>query len=123
VVLDDLTQASGINSQEQLSELEQIYLHEIKKYWLNNGVMIHNPDTVYIGEEVVIEPDVTIEAHTTIKGKCTLENGCHIGTCCYLENADVGKEALLKGYNIIINTNIQDTEIIHWNENIMEETP
>jgi len=123
VILSDLTQASGINSQEQLAELELVYLKEIKTHWLNNGVMIHNPDTVYIGEEVIIEPDVTIEAHTTIKGKCTLENGCHIGTNCYIENSDIGKEAMLKGYNVVISTSVHDTEIIPWNENILEETP
>lgn len=122
VILEDLAQASGINSQEQLTELETIYLKEIKTHWLNNGVMIHNPDSVYIGEDVVIEPDVTIESHSTIKGKCNLDRGCHIGTHSYLENSDVGREALLQGYNIIINASIHDTEVVPWNERIFEET-
>ncbi len=122
VILEDLAQASGINSQEQLTELETIYLNGIKNFWLNNGVMIHNPDSVYIGEDVVIEPDVTIEAHCTIKGKCNLDKGCHVGTHCYLENSNIGREALLKGYNIIINASVHSTEIVPWNERIFEET-
>jgi len=122
VILDDLAQASGINSQEQLTALEKVYFDEIKTHWLNNGVMIHNPDTVNIGEEVIIEPDVTIEAHTTIKGKSTLEKGCHIGTHCYLENANIGSEAILKGYNIVIDASIPMFEIIPWNEKVLEET-
>lgn len=122
VVLDDLAQASGINSQEQLTELEMVYLSDIKNHWLNNGVMIHNPDTVFIGEDVIIEPDVTIEAHTTIKGKSNLDKGCHIGTHCFLDNANIGREAMLKGYNIIINANVHDTEIIPWCEKVFEET-
>lgn len=122
VVLEDLAQASGINSQEQLAELESVYLKGIKSHWLNNGVMIHNPDTVFIGEEVEIEPDVTIEAHSTIKGKCYLERGCFIGSHSYLHNADIGKETILQGYNIIIDANVHDTEIIPWGEKILEDS-
>lgn len=122
VILDDLAQASGINSQEQLADLEKVYLDKIKTHWLNNGVMIHNPDSVYIGEDVEIEPDVTIEAHSTIKGKCYLEYGCHIGPHCYLEHSDIGKETILQGYNIVINANAHDAEIIPWGEKILEET-
>ncbi|MFO7660029.1 MAG: NTP transferase domain-containing protein [Candidatus Cloacimonadaceae bacterium] len=122
MILENLAQASGINSQEQLAELEKVYLDKIKTHWLNNGVMIHNPDTVYIGEDVEIEPDVTIEAHTIIKGKCYLEYGCHIGPHCYLEQSDIGRETILQGYNIIINANAHDAEIIPWGEKILEET-
>jgi UDP-N-acetylglucosamine diphosphorylase/glucosamine-1-phosphate N-acetyltransferase len=123
VILDDLSQASGVNSQEQLTELETIYLDQIKKHWLNNGVMIHNPATVYIGEDVTFETDVNVEAHTTIKGKSHLEKSCHIGTHCYIEHATIGAEAILEGYNIIIDANVNDAEIIRWRETVMAETP
>jgi bifunctional UDP-N-acetylglucosamine pyrophosphorylase / glucosamine-1-phosphate N-acetyltransferase len=122
LVLDDLQQASGINSQEQLAELEETFLAEIRTRWLNNGVMIHNPISVYIGEDVCLETDVNIEAHTTLKGKCYLEKGCHIGPHCYLENAAVGSEAILRGYNIILDASVHAGEIIDWGEHILEET-
>ncbi len=122
VILEDISQVSGINSQEHLAELENVLIDNIKSHWLNNGVMIHNPKSVFIGEDVEIEADVTIESHTTLKGKCYLEKGCHIGSHCYLENVDVGKEAILKGYNIIIDAKVNDAEIINWGEKILEET-
>lgn len=122
VVLEDLQQASGINSQQQLAELENALLEEIRVHWLNNGVLIHNPTTVHIGEDVMIEPDVTIEAHTTIKGKSRLEKGSHIGPNCHVDNADIGREAFLRGFNVVINANVHDGEIIDWGEKILEET-
>lgn len=122
VVLRDLQQASGINSQQQLAELENALLEEIRVHWLNNGVLIHNPTTVHIGEDVMIEPDVTIEAHTTIKGKSRLEKGAHIGPNCHLDSADIGREAVLRGFNVVINANVHDGEIIDWGEKILEET-
>jgi UDP-N-acetylglucosamine diphosphorylase/glucosamine-1-phosphate N-acetyltransferase len=122
MVLEDLQQASGINSQQQLAELEDALLEEIRMYWMNNGVLIHNPSTVHIGEDVIIEPDVTIEAHSTIKGKSRLEKGSQIGPNCHVDSADIGREAVLKGYNVVINAKVHDGEIIEWGEKILEET-
>jgi len=120
-LLKDVTEASGVNSQEQLAELETAFLKEIKRHWLNNGVMIHNPDTVYIGEEVTLEPDVTIDSHTTLKGKCHLERGCHIGSHCWLQDARVGEEAVLEGYNIVICSVVSEHEILPWMAIVQEE--
>jgi bifunctional UDP-N-acetylglucosamine pyrophosphorylase / glucosamine-1-phosphate N-acetyltransferase len=122
LITDDLSEVSGINSQEQLADLENIYLSGIRTQWLNSGVMIHNPGTVYIGDDVEIEPDVTIEAHSTIRGKCYLESGCHIGSNCYIENSDIGRETILQGFNVIIDANVHEGEIIPWGEKILEET-
>ncbi len=122
VLLEDQQQAAGINSQQQLAELEDVFLTKIKTRWLNSGVMIHNPSTVFIGEDVNLEPDVTIEAHTVINGKSYLERGCHIGPHCYLENAGIGSEAILRGFNIVIDANVHASEIIEWSENILEDT-
>ncbi len=122
MITEDLDEVSGINSQEQLAGLEKVYLAGINSRWLNSGVMIHNPDTVHIGEDVEIEPDVTIEPFSIIKGKCYLEKGCHIGPNCYVENADIGRETILQGYNVIIDANVHEGEIIPWGERILEET-
>jgi bifunctional UDP-N-acetylglucosamine pyrophosphorylase/glucosamine-1-phosphate N-acetyltransferase len=121
LITEDLAEVSGINSQQQLAELENIYISGIKTRWLNNGVMIHNPDTVYIGDDVEIEPDVTIEAHATICGKCYLESGCYIGNHCHVENSGIGRESILQGFNIIINANVHEGDIIPWGEKIIKE--
>ncbi len=121
VVLENPVEAAGVNSQEHLAELEQYFLEKIRRHWLNSGVMIHNPSTVYIGEDVRIEPDVTIDSHCSIKGKSQLEKGCHIGSHSHIQDSIIGQESILKGYNIIINANIPDGEIIGWRETVHED--
>lgn len=118
----DIAEISGVNSQEHLAELEKLYLAEIKNHWLNNGVMIHNPDTVYIDEDVILEQDVTIDSHVIVKGKCYIENGSYIGPHSFIQDSDIGKETILQGYNIIINANVHEGEVIPWCEKILEET-
>lgn len=122
VVLEDLMEVSGVNSQEELAALEDIYLDRIRQKWLNSGVIIHNPHSVYIGEEVIIEPDVEIHQNTVIKGKSTLEKSCVIGPCSFLENSTVSTEAILQGHNILVNAIIPEHHILNFGSQIIEET-
>ncbi|HPS38189.1 MAG TPA: sugar phosphate nucleotidyltransferase [Candidatus Cloacimonadota bacterium] len=121
MLLDDLTEVSGVNSQEQLAELEDSYIDKIRKYWLNNGVVMHNPSTIYIEDDVVIEPDVEIGQNTILKGKTYLETGSVIGPSCYLDNCKVGTESILQGFNVMINAIIHDSEIIEFQESHEED--
>ncbi|MDY0152410.1 MAG: sugar phosphate nucleotidyltransferase [Candidatus Cloacimonas sp.] len=123
VVLQDLMEVSGVNSQEQLAELEDIYVDRVRQNWLNNGVVIHNPQTVFIGDDVLIEPDVEIHQGTVIKGNSTLEKGCVIGPNCYLEHSTVCNDTILQGHNILVNAIIHEHEILEYGVHAIEETP
>ncbi len=123
VVLEDLTEVSGVNSQEQLAELEDAYVDKIRKHWLNNGVVMHNPQTIFIGDDVVIEPDVEICQNTILKGKTYIESGCHIGPNCLLDHAKLGMDCILWGYNVLDNAILHDGEIMDYTEVHEEDLP
>lgn len=121
VVLEDLMEVSGVNSQEQLAELEDIFAANIRKKWLNMGVMMHNPGSIYISDEAVIEPDVEIFQNCTLKGACLLESGTVIGPNSYLENSKVCTDTVLQGYNILVNAIIHEHEILDFGMQVIEE--
>jgi len=123
VVLEDLMEVSGVNSQEQLAELEDIYVDRTRKKWLNSGVVIHNPQTVFIADEVIIEPDVEIHQNCVIKGKSLLEKGCVVGPNSYLEHSTVSIDTILQGHNILVNAIIPEHEILDFGAHVIEETP
>lgn len=110
VVLEDLMEVAGVNSQEQLAELEDEYLNRIRKHWLNNGVVMHNPGTIYIGEDVDISQDVEIGQGTIIKGKTVIEQDVKIGPNCLIIDSKIGQDSVLKGYNVLINAIVHDGE-------------
>lgn len=37
--------------------IEEYFVDRIRKHWLNNGVVMHNPTSIYIGDEVIIKQD------------------------------------------------------------------
>jgi len=120
VVLDNLLEASGVNSQEHLAELEDAYFNSIKKHWLNNGVVIHNPATVIIGEDVEIETDVEIGAHCILEGSCRIGYGTFIGHDCLIRNAVLGQGSVLDGRNMLINNALPAGRHLKFGENVIE---
>ncbi|HNQ43154.1 MAG TPA: NTP transferase domain-containing protein [Candidatus Cloacimonadota bacterium] len=121
VILDDLMEVSGVNSQQQLAELEDIYLDKIRIKWLNSGVLMHNPATIHIGDDVIIEPDVEIHQGTTIKGKTTLETACVIGPNCYIEHAKICNDSILQGFNVIVNAYIKEHEVLEYAQHVIDD--
>lgn len=79
----------GVNSQSELALVESIFQKRQRKYFMEQGVTLLDPHTVYfsydteIGNDVIIEPQVfigphvKIDAHVHIKGFSHLE-GAHL---------------------------------------------
>lgn len=110
VVLEDLMEVAGVNYQEQLAELEDIYLDRIRKHWLNSGVVMHNPASIHIGDAVTIEQDVEIDAGTIIKGHTEIERDVKIGPNCLIIDSKIGQDSILRGYNVLINAIVHEAE-------------
>lgn len=65
LLVDDI-HFMGVNSKAHLAEAEVIMQTRIRERWMNEGVIMQLPHTIYI------ETDVTFE------GECIIENGCRI---------------------------------------------
>jgi bifunctional UDP-N-acetylglucosamine pyrophosphorylase / glucosamine-1-phosphate N-acetyltransferase len=122
VVLENLTEVAGVNSQEQLAELEDLFYANIRRRWLNNGVVIHNPATVTIGDDVVLEKDVEIGQNCVLSGKTLIQIGTYIGPNSFIEDSNICDACILEGYNILINAHIPEGHILGYGEQVIEES-
>jgi bifunctional UDP-N-acetylglucosamine pyrophosphorylase / glucosamine-1-phosphate N-acetyltransferase len=74
----------GINTREELAQMETRLRAAIARHWMLEGVTILNPSTVFIDETVkigadtVIYPGVLIEGNTEIGPGCTVYSQCHL---------------------------------------------
>ena len=116
MIIDDFSETLGVNSQKQLTELETIFYKKIKQKWLTNGVMIENPDSVIIGENVNIKNDTYISANTIIKGNTVILQNAFVGPNSYIVSSQIGKNCRLKGYNVVIKNAIKDDETLDYFE-------
>lgn len=108
----DPVEVLGVNSRVELAFAESVMRYRINQRWMEKGVTLVDPDTVYIERSVRLSPDVTIGPHCALRGQtsvqsetsidvgavitdCTIGKGVHIGPYCVLESSIVKRAAQL----------------------------
>lgn len=84
----DQTSAYGVNSKFHLSYAEEIICKRIKRKWMNDGVKMTLPDTIYIEDDVKFIGECSVEPNCVLKGKTTIENSV-IKSGSIVENATI----------------------------------
>ncbi len=100
----------GINSKKDLSDSEEIMQNRIKTEWMNRGVIMQLPSTIYIESSVAFEGECIVENGCRICGE-TLIKESHIKSGSVIEdsvikNSDVGPLAHLRPASFIEDTHI-----------------
>lgn len=105
----------GVNNPLELNQAEEILQQEINLSLMQNGVVMHNPQSIRISPFATIHRGVEIfgpceiygkseiESFTTINSHCVIKNtkigeNCVVQSFCHFENATVGKNAKLGPY-------------------------
>lgn len=100
----------GVNSKKDLSDSETIMQERIKTTWMNAGVIMQLPSTIYIEEGVTFDGECTLENNCRITGN-TLIQTSHIKAGSVVEdsiikNSDIGPLAHIRPASYIEDTHI-----------------
>ena len=83
----------GINTRLQLAEAEAVLQRRLRQQWLDAGVTMVAPDTVFLSADTRLAADVVIEPHVVFGEGVVVEEGAVIRAFSHLEGAHVGKGA------------------------------
>lgn len=81
----------GINDRAQLAEHEKIMQDMLRQKFLNDGVSMIDPNSVYFHFDTEIESGITIEPNVFFGANVKVEQGVHIKAFCHIEGATIGK--------------------------------
>jgi bifunctional UDP-N-acetylglucosamine pyrophosphorylase/glucosamine-1-phosphate N-acetyltransferase len=100
----------GINTKAELARAETIMQNRIKQEFMQNGVTMRLPDTIYIEAGVTIEGESALENGVTLLGKTHIQNSL-IKSHTRIESStiidsDVGPFAHVRPYSLIKNSHI-----------------
>lgn len=109
-LLVDEEHFKGVNSKKDLSDSEEIMQERIKTHWMNEGVIMQLPSTIYIDSSVTFEDECIVENGCRLTGE-TLIKASHVKANSVIEdsivkNSDVGPLAHIRPAS-----NIEDTHI------------
>jgi bifunctional UDP-N-acetylglucosamine pyrophosphorylase/glucosamine-1-phosphate N-acetyltransferase len=80
----------GVNSKEQLAQLERIYQLEQAKKLMAQGVTLADPARFDVRGQLECGRDVTIDINCVFEGKVELANGVMVGPHCVIKNTEIG---------------------------------
>ena len=98
---------SGINNLFDYNKVDRLLQKRLVTKFLNNGVLIKNPETCYfsydtkIEKKVIIEPNVTIRNAVSIKSGSVIKNFSDLEGVLIRENCSIGPHARLRSKSII----------------------
>lgn len=100
----------GVNSKVQLAQAEEIMQKRIKENFMNDGVIMRLPKTIYIDAKAKILGESIIENGVSIEGECVIEDS-HIKTNSVIEQSIITNSSIGPMARIRPKSEIKDTHI------------
>lgn len=99
-------EVQGVNSRQQLADLERWYQHQLANSLMAQGVTLADPSRLDIRGEVSVDQDIFIDANVLLEGKVTIGRDVTIGPNVVIKNTVIGD-----GATIHPNSVIEDSQI------------
>jgi bifunctional UDP-N-acetylglucosamine pyrophosphorylase/glucosamine-1-phosphate N-acetyltransferase len=87
----DPNEILGVNTQAQLADVNRIALDRIRGRWLDAGVRMLDPATVYIDSTVRLGQDTVIQPNTHLRGRTSIGDGTEVGPNSIVEETEIGE--------------------------------
>lgn len=100
-IAPDFNEAHGINSRMQLSQAAAIMQQRINRSFMDEGVTLIDPGSVWISPLATIGTDVEIWPHTHIMGRSTVDSLVRIMPNTWISNSHIGTRSFIGHYNLI----------------------
>lgn len=107
-VCEDSREILGVNSREDLSRAEKIMNMRTNARWMQEGVTLLDPDSVFIGFEVSIGRDVVLYPNVRLEGRTAIGEACTVLSGSRIVDSVLGKSVTIKDCSMIEESTIAD---------------
>lgn len=86
---------AGANSRSDLAMIENIAQNRLRQKFLDQGITMIDPSSVYFSFDTKLGKDITIEPNVFFAPGCTVEDNVEIKAFCHFEGAYIHKGAIV----------------------------
>ncbi|KAB2953031.1 bifunctional UDP-N-acetylglucosamine diphosphorylase/glucosamine-1-phosphate N-acetyltransferase GlmU [Heliorestis acidaminivorans] len=105
--MEDAREVMGINNRQQLAEAERLMQERLRAKWMDAGVTMVDPNSVWLHGSVSIEEDTIIYPQTLLEGSVTIGRGSVIGPGTRIKDSHIGAEVIIQN-SIVLESHISD---------------
>ncbi len=110
--IDNPQEMMGINTREELAAMEKILQQRINRKWMDAGVTLKDPETIYIDEDVTIGRDTVVGPNTQLRGRTKVGERCQIDGSAYITDTEIDDQVHLLFSVVMTNSRIASGAII-----------
>lgn len=99
--IEDAMQVAGVNSPQQLAELEREYQRRQASRLMTAGVRLRDPLRLDVRGALTCGQDVEIDVNCVFEGRVTLGNNVRIGANCIIANCTIADNAIIHPFTHI----------------------
>ncbi len=99
--IQDELQVTGVNSPQQLAQLERAFQMQQANALMVQGVRLADPARLDVRGELTCEADVEIDVNCVFEGQVHLGEGVRIGPNCVIANARIAAGAVIHAFTHI----------------------
>src|SRR5262245_5378746 len=101
ILAQDTREVLGVNSKEQLAQLERLHQLQVATRLMEQGVTVADPLRLDVRGSLECGADVRIDVNCIFEGGVALADGVHIGANCLLKNTTVGRGSRIEPFSLI----------------------
>jgi len=99
VLTADPGEIQGVNSREQLAQLERRYQLETARRLMDSGVTLADPMRLDVRGELACAEDVFIDVGCVFEGRVTLGTNVRIGSHCVIRDCEIGPGTVIAPFS------------------------
>jgi len=99
--ITDAVQVAGVNSPQQLAQLERLVQGRLAQQLLEQGVRLLDPARLDVRGRLSCAQDVVIDVNCVFEGDVCLGEGVQVGAHCVIKNATIGAGAVIHPFSHI----------------------
>ena len=92
-------EVAGVNSREQLAQLERVRQQEIAVTLMTNGVTLADPARIDVRGELQCARDVIIDVGCVFEGRVSIGEGAEIGPYCVIKDTAIAAGSKVQAYS------------------------
>ncbi|HWV44528.1 MAG TPA: bifunctional UDP-N-acetylglucosamine diphosphorylase/glucosamine-1-phosphate N-acetyltransferase GlmU [Nitrospira sp.] len=108
VTLQDPEEGLGVNTRQQLAAAEQVVREQIRDRWLEAGVTMRDPGSVWIDAGVTIGRDTVLYPHVSLEGKTSVGEGTTIRSGVRISDCMIGNHVEILDHCVLRESQIDD---------------
>jgi len=109
----DAWEIQGVNSREQLAQLERRYQLDVARALMAGGVSLADPARLDVRGELTCSPDVNIDVGCVFEGRVTLGEQVSIGAHCVIKDSEIGSGTIIAPFSHLDGARVRGAAFQH----------